>query len=168
MNSQLLKAWEAGLPPFDGDVIRCEESIPWSALRQLSLGILRHIEDHYPAEALFSLDDWHEHDGFGTGECTTDIGALRIAFGDASVLRRICPGDFMVYRAIYPANMNFFWRFWLDDPEDCPDQAAPTGIFDFSSSGSRFQEIRQMIEGVPESQTSVEPAKAYFDRTWGG
>jgi hypothetical protein len=168
MNKELLIAWERGLPPFEGDVIRCEESIPWSSLRQVSLGILQHIEDHYRAEALFSLDDWHEHDGIGTGECDTDIAALRAAFDDASLLRRFCPGDYLVYRAIYPANMNFFWRFWLDAPEDCPDQSAPTGIFDFSSGGSHFQEVRQMIENVPGIQPSIESAKAYFDRTWGG
>lgn len=169
MNNELVKAWERGLPPFDGDLIRCEESIPWLALRRVSLGILRHIEDKFPKEPLFSLDDWHQHDGFGTdNECKIDLMALRVAFDDPCLLRSFCPGDFMVYRAIYPANMAFFWRFWLDAPEDCPDQSAPTGIFDFSCGEPHFQEVRQVIETVPGIQTLIEPAKAFFDRTWGG
>ena len=152
--------WQSGEKPFHGktafpmnDVFVRDAiiAIPWA---------LDHIAQHYPANQLFALDDWHEHDGFISCAKLTTLEELRqqVATPESYVLSH--SDDVAVYRAIYPDSRDFLLRYSLWDAESSDQDAADREVhWTFTGYG---QDIAEMMKRWASYNIETVPSAKYF------
>lgn len=166
MDPILASAWEQAHPPFDGVAVfnASGDEIPLHPLRLLTAAVIRVLEEHFPRASLSILDDWHEHDGFVCPGKSITWARIREHLGSGQEFLFFATGDHQVSKAIYPRSMEFCVRVFID--EDAKPEEG-TGWIDATVPASLAGRISELFTaaGIPPGS---EPAKAYFDRRFGG
>ena len=163
MDATLEPLWKTGEKPFDGETVYPLDDV---FVRDAVVAIpsaLDHIAQCYPTNQLFSLDDWHEHDGFVVSAKPTNIEALRaqVATLDSYVANH--SDDFAVYRAIYPESLEFLLRYCLYDAHDRDQDASDREVhWTFTGGGHDVAELAKRWASYNLEVTSS--AKYYRER----
>jgi len=76
MDHHLEARWRARQAPFDGDILSLDDYIPIAQLRTTLLSLVAVLQEQYQAASLYTLPDWHEHDGYTWSRQSTSWQAL--------------------------------------------------------------------------------------------
>ncbi|GAA5496381.1 hypothetical protein Rhal01_02564 [Rubritalea halochordaticola] len=123
MNAELHTLWQSGEKPFHSETIYPREDV---FVRDVLVAIpsaLDHIAQYYPENQLYSLDDWHEHDGLIVPAKPTSLDEIRTQLATAESYVRHHTDATAVYRAIFPDSLDFLLRYSLweaDSPHQDP------------------------------------------------
>jgi len=167
VTSELERRWRSGSPPFDGLTVAfaSEDLTPLPALRLALLALVSRLQTHWPEAALFTLDDWHEHDGFINAAKPTSWQYLSAALASDKALSALSQGDWDVRRAFFPATYDFYLRVYI--PADCGnDYPERRGDFDVTCGPSLAAELADLAAfagGLPIAECD---AKGFFDRRY--
>lgn len=162
INHLLESRWKSGAAPFDGDVLWIDDVLhpePFAAALAACTRVLRGERD---LERLYWLDDWHAHDGFLTAERPCTWADINEWTSSTDAVRKSSPGDFDVYRLIYPADLRFCLRYRLDSNDDSDAD------FNVCADVLMLDEIAPSLRRMHVESVVREPAKPYFDRKYAG
>lgn len=163
MDGILETLWRSGEKPF-----HCETIYPLSDLyvRDAIVAIpsaLSHIAQYYPANQLYALDDWHEHDGFIASSSPVALDDLRQQVATPESYVASHSDDSMVYRAIYPDTRDFLLRYCLWDA-DKPHQDAADREVHWTFTGYGHDLFEMMKRWAPYNLARESSAKYFRDR----
>jgi hypothetical protein len=66
MDQVMNQCWQSGQPPFDGDCLLTPDGLSLEDLRRILLAVIAELERSFASKALYTFDDWHQHDGYVT------------------------------------------------------------------------------------------------------
>jgi hypothetical protein len=127
MDAVMYRRYREGLSPFDGLRVALDDSQPLSdclplpVLRQALIAVVRRLQQDRPDASLYTLQDWHEHDGFINQAHPTswqEIGA-KLVSDDALYDSR--SQETYVSIATYPEDFSFYFRYHVLDEDEEPD-----------------------------------------------
>ena len=159
--------WQSGLFPFDGDCLVTDDAVTVEELLEFLAVIVPELERECAGQALYSFDDWHQHDGYVTERRVINWGELAAVARSADVLIASRQGDTYVRRSFYPEDLSFLLRYDVPD-KDCGDRSGFFGAFDLSAKTERIARTKTLVPAGLQSRLRVETSKAYFDRTYAG
>jgi hypothetical protein len=159
--------WQSRLSPFDGDCLVSDDLVSVEELRELLGVILPELERDYAAQALYTFDDWHQHDGYVTERRVMEWRALAVDTRSADALITSRQGDTYVHRSFYPEDWSFLLRYDVSD-EESGDAGGFSATFDLSAQPDKIARIVSVVPLALRSRLRVEPSKGYFDRTYAG
>ena len=169
MTEQLEVAWKTSSQPFHNETVYTEEFAPIDALQPFLKTIAAYIELSYPSALLFTLDDWHEHDGFIVPSTPLAMSDLAQHFTSTNSLYNWRSGESAVYRSVYPQTLDFLLRVHiLDEDEDPKHYPGIWGSMSFTGYGVDLDEIRKRGHGVESLKLKLGNSKDYFDRIYAG
>lgn len=166
MDCTLNSLWSSGKKPFHGETIYPADEV---FVRDAIVAIpsaLDHIAQHYPDCPLFSLDDWHEHDGFVTSAESTTIKALSAELSTPESYVSFHSDECAVYRAVYPETLDFVLRYslWVADDENQP-LADREVHWTFTGCGHDIAELKKRWASY---HLVAEPSVKYFQSRYAG
>ncbi|MGI4791661.1 MAG: hypothetical protein ACRYFS_22795 [Janthinobacterium lividum] len=173
MDSEFDTRWRMAGKPFDGVTVSLSDFAPLSDLRQMLIPVVEVLHAHEPEVRLFSLKDWHEHDGFVKEASPTTWQQLRALLVSENALKGASTGDTYVRTGFFPERRDFLLRIYVPDIYDNPFHAhddpnlSHCGIFDLTAQeplALRVQEAAQEAGAI----VSVMPAREFFDRNYSG
>jgi hypothetical protein len=173
MDEEFDRRWRAGLPPFDGVVLRHDEYLPLPELRRLLTAIVHCLDQHHTNKPLYKLKDWHEHDGYLARPESSSWQELQSMLSDDKSILAASTGDTYVSTAFFPSDRSFYLRIYVPDmcdlqfdlSKDCQELM---GSLDLACSQASAEAILQATRRVARVDLSMEPAKPYFDRRCAG
>lgn len=166
MDPQLEPLWRSGQKPFHGETLYPLNDV---LVRDALVAIpsaLRHIELYYPDAQLFMFDDWHQHDGFIVQARPVTLEALRKPMLTPESYVASLSDDFAVYRAIYPASLDFLLRYSVCDADASGQDPADREVhWTFTGRGHDVFEMRKRWFAYSlEAESSAE----YFQERYSG
>ena len=165
MDATLEKRWKAGEAPFDGVTLHDGEGeIPLGKLREAVARVLDLLETRYAAAGLVILDDWHEHDGFICAGSNISWTELRNHLSSKDAFLKFKTGDFQVARGVYPKEMQFLLRIYIEE-DSGPDVGA--GDMDVTVPVELGDTMAEALTRSGLTPKAVN-AKAFFDERFGG
>jgi hypothetical protein len=162
------RRWQTALPPFDGECIVTGESVSVEELRAILGVVVPELETGHAGQALYTFDDWHQHDGYINQRRVTDWGALAAVIRSADALIASRHGDDYVHRSFYPEDLSFLLRYDVSDESSDYAASAFSATFDLSAPPATIARVVSLVGPPLRSRLRVEPSKAYFDRTYLG
>ncbi|MBB5351826.1 hypothetical protein HNR46_002065 [Haloferula luteola] len=166
MDPALESLWRVGQKPFhDKTIFSGDGHTVADALISIESAI-RHIELYYPSAELRQFDDWHEHDGMVFDSSPVSLEDLREQTSSAEAFIKNHSDDYAVYRAVYPASLDFLLRYCLWDA-DVPNQPEHARSADWSFTGYGF-DLMEIKKRWGRAQLIEEPSKSYFTQRYGG
>ena len=161
MDEYLDDAWQSGDPPFHGATARNEQPLTLPQLRAVLTTVVDALERRHGRGAkLLFLEDWHEHDGFRHHGARVEWAALRTMLSDDRRLLNTRPGDFNVYRAVYPVAAEWLLRWYIGDEEPVECQLT------FSASEDATREVADLVRQA--GPVTVEASAEYFRKHYAG
>lgn len=170
MTRELYERWINSYPPFDGLTLSLasEDQTSLSTLREALRLIIEQLQQARAEYGpLYTAADWHEHDGY--------ISEARLATWEETLswlksdyaLYAARQVDSYVRTAIMPSNVEFYLRFYIPDDSDneYPEQR---GNFDLTSEPEAARMMVTTVEMATGLFLRCEPAKQFFDRSYGG
>jgi hypothetical protein len=169
MDLEFEHRWKAGLPPFDGSTLCLEDLLPLSRLQPVLQLVVARLRQFQPERELFSLLDWHEHDGFVNAAEDTSWEDLEWIVSSRYRLLGACTGETYVRKGFFPADRDWYLRVYVpDDSDQPPDVPERVGDSDLTCSPVLSAEIRQDAEASTGVSLVLDGAKRYFDQYSGG
>ncbi len=169
MNQELERRWQKSSAPFHGQTVAfaSEGLTPLPALRLALLAVTAHLQRQWPASVLFTLDDWHEHDGFINEARPTSWQELSLTLASDEALLTLSHGDFLVRRAFFPQTYDFYLRVYIpaDYDNDHPERR---GDFDVTCTPPLAAELKHLAASASGLKLVEYSAKDFFDRRYGG
>lgn len=166
MDHLLEPRWQNGGKPFHRETLYPLNDV---FVRDALVAIpsaLRHILLYYPSDQLFMFDDWHEHDGFVVQAKPTTIKAVQKQVLTPESYVSNIPDDFAVYRAIYPASLNFLLRYSLSDADALGQAPSDREVhWTFTGYGHDLAEMKK--RWLPYN-LAVKPSAKYFQARHAG
>ncbi|HTF90642.1 MAG TPA: hypothetical protein VK843_19645 [Planctomycetota bacterium] len=162
MDSNLSRAWKDAAAPFDGVTVfdDSEEDAGLPVLRQAVIAVIHILQESFLDPELLALDDWHQHDGFGTsGRRTRWSKILEHCQTDQAFLY-FKTDDFMVFRGIYPKTMQFYLRVYVDEDSTAAEGMGKLDVTVPAGLGAAISEAMRTAGMHP----SIEKAKPFFDQ----
>ena len=162
MDSELKRRWLAGTAPFDGAVLMLDDLIPKETGYEVLPWLLERLDAAVGlAETLNVNEDRHCRDGFIKTSFPMARDTLISELQSGSP-RWFSVLDSGVSRGIYDDGFRYWLRFACDDEE-------PRMLdFDLTSTQAVVTEIAAGLDQVFQIAVEVRPAKAFFDRKYGG
>lgn len=167
MTPELQMRWQRGGAPFDGVTLTPAEWLPARELATALAAVVGMLQAR-SGSALYTLLDWHAHDGFLTRAepATWETLAALVRTPDALV-RAFTGGDTQVYRGYFAEDFGFYLRFYLSD-EDGPLLGEWSGTFDLTGPAALIDAAREAPARNGDGAWHTVPAQAYFHRTCAG
>jgi hypothetical protein len=139
------------------------------------VSVVERLFVYRPDADLYRLLDWHEHDGYINAATSCDWEELRSLVTSAERLEaRFRLGDTYVREGFFPAERDFYLRFYVPDAYDNPfyqhddPDLVPYGTLDVTGPESLITPIAEAMEAVAGSNVEVMSAKEFFDRSYSG
>ena len=167
MDALFNERWQACLSPFDGDCLFANDLISVEDLRVLLTVIIPELQRASGSQALYTVDDWHRHDGFITQRRLTDWTSLAGLSRSAEALIESDQGDDYVYRSFYPEDLSFLLRYDVVDQSEA-GRPGFWGAFDVSAGSPTIARIFSLVPPALQPEFRIEASKGYFDRTYAG
>jgi hypothetical protein len=174
MDQEFERRWRHRLPPFDGVTLSPPDLLPLPALRPGLSAIVEVLQRRWPNTRLFTLHDWHEHDGYVTVAQPSSWEVLRGFLASDEALATCSAGDTYVSVGFFPEDRGFYLRIYVPHDSDNPYYAAddphllPFVTYDVTCGGAVAAAVVQAIEMAGESAVERDPAAEYFDRGYSG
>lgn len=169
MDGEMKRRWRGGLSPFDGQTVSfdAEDLVPLTPLCQAFSAVVSRLRDLWPEASLLSLNDWHEHDGYGTGGKPTFWTALASALVSEYSLITLSTNEWEVRKAFFPETHDFYLRIYVmtDIDDDYPE---PCGDFDVTCAPPLAAELAERASKASGFPVARQEAKTFFDRRYGG
>ncbi len=160
MDSILNALWPSGKRPFCGETIYPVDDVLVGDAIVAIPSALDHIGLYYPACTLFSLDDWHEHDGFVVSAKPTTIEMLRAELSTPESYVSFHSDDCAVYRAVYPDTLDFVLRYSLWEADGTDQAPVDRGVhWTFTGYGHDIAEVKKRWGRY---NLATEPSERYF------
>lgn len=167
MTAELQDRWLRGEVPFNGVTLTPAEWLPSPCLAA-ALEALVAVLASRTASPLYTLLDWHEHDGFLTHAEPMDWDDLAaLVRAPDALIRAFTGGDTWVYRAFFPEEYEFYLRFYLSN-EDGPVAGEWSGTFDLTGPPALIAAAREVLTQNGDGAWRTVPAEAYFSRIYAG
>lgn len=165
MDEKLEQHWKNELPPFAGELVRPTDYLPLAELRACLLSMIARLKEAFSNEVLFTLHDWHAHDGFGVHAKMADWSLVESWLKSDEALYGARTGDFAVRVGLYSESLAWYLRFYVEDEDG--DEIYPGRWGDFDLVGT--SELLASIS-FPKTKAPIEriSAKAFFDETYAG
>jgi hypothetical protein len=164
MDATLEPLWRNGEKPFQGETIYPVADVFVRDAIAAIRSALDHIEQYYPTNTLFVLEDWHEHDGFIVTAKTATLDALREQIATPEIFISSHSDDTAVYLSIYPDSLDFLLRYSLFEAVD-QSQGGREARWTFTGYGHDVAEMKKRWS--PYSLVSETSAK-YFREHYAG
>ncbi len=174
MDHVMEQRWRNRLPPFDGVTVHPQEFLPLRGLRRVLSAVFSCLHACRPDSQLYTLYDWHEHDGILLEAKATSWKAIRSLLASDETLLAASAGDTYVRIGFFPEERDFYWRIYIPAEYDHPDYSAdnphpsPCGDFDVTCAEPLARQVRQAVERAGSVMLEMEPAAAFFDRNYSG
>lgn len=169
MDEEFVRRWRHSLPPFDGATLSLPDLLPLSRLQPILQSVVEILQRRYGNLELYTLHDWHEHDGWVSPSMPSRWDELMWVVSSRYALRGACTGDTYVSTGFFPESRAFYLRIYIPDE---PDQPAPTsewtGEFDITCAESEAHEIEPLVHRQCGVTLLREPASQFFNRGWSG
>ena len=169
MTEELEQRWREGASPFNGQTVTfsSEDLVPLTPLRHALLAVVSRLQQGSPDVPLFTLEDWHEHDGYVAGSKPTSWANLFSALASDETLLSLSQGDWDVRRGFFPATCDFYLRVYIpaDYDNDYPERRGDFDVTCASELANELAEIAARASGLP---VASQDAKGFFDRRYGG
>jgi hypothetical protein len=175
MDAEFDRRWHNSLPPFDGLTVTLREYVSLPLLQPILVGIVDKLFAYRPNASLSRLLDWYEHDGFINAARPSSWQELRsIVTSPESLVARFHLGDSYVCEGFFPADRDFYLRFYIPDAYDNPfhqfddPDLVHYGIFDVTGPESLVTPIAAAIEICEGCHVDIMLAKLFFNRRYSG
>jgi hypothetical protein len=168
MDSELNARWRAKQSPFDGDIIFLDDYLPIAQLRTTLVSLVAFLQQHEQAANVYTLRDWHEHDGFILPRESTTWQSVAQLLASEQSLYDGRAGDTYVRRAYYPSDSSCLLRIYVMDENEEPEYPGRWGNFDLSGPPSLLTAISSQLPETVQPLLRRERSGAYFDRSYAG
>jgi hypothetical protein len=169
MDAEFERRWRARLHPFNGIILRHEALVPLPALRQALTAVVDCLQQRCGTASLWTLRDWHEHDGYVATPRETGWPELWSILASDKALSAAQAGDTYVRIAFFPEDRNFYLRFYIPDENELPDDVTGWhGMFDITGDPALADYLEAAIRAAALDPLIRESAADYFDRTYSG
>ncbi len=168
MDQELDARWRTKQSPFDGDIIYLDDYLPIAQLRTTLVSLVALLQQHYQAVDLYTLRDWHEHDGYIWSRQSTTWQSVEQLLASDQSLYDDRAGDTFVRLAYYPSDSSFLLRIYVMDEDEEPEYPGRWGNFDLSGAPSLFTAIGIQLPEIVQPLLRRERSGAYFDRSYVG
>ena len=169
MDQEFEHRWRTGSHPFDGVILRLPDMLPLDVLRRVLLRVVSDLQQGQTDTQLYTLYDWHEHDGIMTAPRLTPWEKPTTLPSSDATLFAARSGDTYVRVAFFTEERDFYLRFYIPDQYDLPDDRTGLwGEFDLTGSQALVDRIQVVAEQSGAVGVTQEPANSYFDRTYSG
>jgi len=159
--------WRASSPPFDGVTLCLPSPIALTDLRLSLEGIVNVLAWRYGRTGLYQFTDWHQHDGFITRATASSWDDLRNHLGSDHAFRKVCPYELGLRTAFFSREREFLLRVSLSEAYDSTETFYH-GVFDITCHETLAQRLIEAAVSVNPADLQIVPAKAFFDRCYGG
>lgn len=163
-------------------VLTVDDLLPVQELRGALVQIHAPLVAAFGREPLWTLDCWHEHDGFLTEATSTDWTSLGEHLRSDAALYAARSGDDHVFRAYFPESFVFLLRFETSEEDDDEQYPGIWGAFDLVGPSSLVEKISSGLPEFPLSarkklppnmtqamtRLQMHPAGEWFDERWAG
>ncbi len=160
--------------PFNGQTVTLKDFVPLAQLRQAVLQVVQQLRDYRPVDALFRLDDWHEHDGYINHANPATWQELDALLTSEQTLKAASTGETYVRRGYFPAERDYYLRLYIPDTYDNPFHSdddpnlVDYGLFDVTCQEPLAHQIAEAVGVIEAIELEVIAAQAFFDRSYGG
>ncbi|SRR6266496_2930398 len=168
MDQQLDARWRAKQAPFDGDIIYLDDYLPIAELRTTLVSLVAALQQRYKAADLYTLRDWHEHDGYIWSRQSTTWQSVEQLLASDQSLYDGRAGDTYVRLAYYPSDSSFLLRIYVMDEDEEVEYLGRWGNFDLSSAPILLTAISTQLPETVQPLLRRERSDVYFDRSYAG
>jgi hypothetical protein len=151
-----------GEPPFDGLTVTVEHLLPLPCLRQALISVVRRLRQEWPRSNLYSLHDWHEHDGWISPAKPSSWQEVEALLASEDALRRSAPGDTYVRLAFFPEGREFYLRWYVPADYDQDSLSDWTGHFDLTCRPELARELAALVGAGGVSDVRLGAASEHF------
>jgi hypothetical protein len=168
MDQQLDARWRAKQSPFDGDIIYLDDYIPIAPLRTALVLLVAILQQNYQTAKLYTLRDWHEHDGYIWSRQSTNWQSVEQLVASDQALYDGRAGDTFVRLAYYPSDSSFLLRIYVMDENEEPEYPGRWGNFDLSATHGLLTTISTQLPDFVQRLLRRERSGTYFDQSYAG
>ena len=168
MDQELYARWRAKQSPFEGEIIYLDDYLPIAQLRTTLVSLVDLLQQHYQAANLYTLRDWHEHDGYIWSRQSTSWQSVEQLLASEQSLYDGRTGDTYVRLAYYPSDSSFLLRVYVMDEDEEPEYPGRWGNFDLSGAPSLLATITPQLPVAIQPLLRREQSGAYFDQSYAG
>lgn len=139
--------------------------MPLEDLQRALVCVVEHLSAMYGQRELWSLEDWHEHDGYLTsGNLIAWEDLASIVRSPAALYEARCADDY-VRRVFFDRPSTFLLRIWvLEEDDDAEMYPGRWGNFDISGPSSLLDQVSTCATFQIERQE----AASYFGERYAG
>jgi hypothetical protein len=169
MTPELYERWTLRQHPFDGLAVSPagEDLVPLSTLCPALRYLVERLQSMYGDRMLSTAPDWHEHDGYVSEARPSTWEEVCSWLTSEDTLHLASQADTYVRTAIIPEGAEFYLRIYIPDESD-HDYPEPRGTFDLTCSEEVARSLAAAVESCMGLRLTCEPAKQFFDRSYGG
>ena len=169
MDGGLERRWREGAPPFDGQTVSfdTEDLTPLTPLRHALLAVTPLLQERWPDAGLFTLDDWHDHDGYVTVGKPASWAKLTAALASDDLFLTLSRGDYLVRMAFFPPTYVFYLRIYVPDASD-NDYPERRGNFDVTCAPELAAELAECATNASDLAMTIQGARSFFDLRYSG
>lgn len=168
MDRELDARWRSKHSPFDGDIIYLDDYIPIALLRTTLVSLVAILRQHTHVTSLYSLPDWHEHDGYIFSRQPTTWQSVEQLLDSDQSLYDARTGDTFVRVTFYPSDHSFLLRIYVMDENEEPEYPGRWGNFDLSGTPNLLALVRAHLPELIQHVLRQEPSGSYFDQSYAG
>jgi hypothetical protein len=168
MDQHLDARWRARQSPFDGEILYVDDLIPIGALRMALVSVVAVLRQHFQTRDLYTLPDWHEHDGYLSSRQMTTWYALEQVLASEQSLYDSRPGDTFVRQIYYPRDNAFLLRIYVLDEGEDTAYPGQWGDFDLSGAPSSLDAVIPQLPETIQRLLRRNPSGVYFDECYAG
>ena len=168
MDQHLEARWRARQAPFDGEILSLEDYIPITQLRTTLLSLVAVLQAQYQAARLYTLPDWHAHDGYIWSRQSTTWQALEQLLASDQARYDGRAGDTYVRQIYYPSDSSFLLRIYILDEDEEEEYPGRWGNFDLSGAPSLLDAVTPQVSETVQRLLRREPSGVYFDQSYAG
>lgn len=114
------------------------------------------LGDDFGSESLRKVLDWHDHDGIITPEEECSWERLRSWVGSIDALRPSCSDDWRVHTLVYPTNLGFCLRYWIETEHE------HACCIDLSARTQTLERVTETLRAQGVNSFEIEPSADYF------
>jgi hypothetical protein len=169
MDDEFVRRWRTDLPPFDGVALSLPDLLPLSRLQPIVQTTVESLHRRFADEGLYTLHDWHEHDGWASPTKPSRWEALTWIVSSRHTLRDACTGETFVLTGFFPESREFYLRIYIPDEYEQPATGTEwMGDFDVTCAESQADLIGAIAQSLSGVTLLREPASRFFGRSWAG
>jgi hypothetical protein len=127
----------------------------------LTTYIVNYLMLQFPDNKIYRFDDWHSHDGSVTSREVWNYQKILDSLKTEKIFIKSSHGNFDVYWAFYPNNLQFMFRYYIDIEDE-------EGCLDFSAKTIMINELKKNFKTELNNLLEEENTYEFFKKTNAG